>query len=126
MPVTAGASFAELFDAYNLFLSQTPPMPHHPAHCQTTLRRAGTLVFPLPRKQIRFPSVITYKPLLPFLWPAQTSLARNYSATASRRSRDAQYTDMGKEGKGNFQLKTPKGTRDCMVAAPSIVGVEAD
>ncbi|KAF9741015.1 hypothetical protein PMIN06_006620 [Paraphaeosphaeria minitans] len=86
-------------------------MPHHPAHCQTTLRRAGTLVFSLPRKRICFTPVTTYIPLLPFLWPAHSSLARNNSTTSTRRSRDSQH-EMGKEGKGNFQLKTPKGTRD--------------
>ena len=94
-------------------------MPHHPAHCQTTLRRAGTLVFSLPRKRICVPSLTTYKPLLPFLWP-HTSLARTHSTTATRRSRDPQHADMGKEGKGNFQLKTPKGTRDCTVAASAL------
>lgn len=88
-------------------------MPHHPTHCQTTLRRAGALVYSLPRKpQFLAPSA-AYKPLLPFLWPTH-SLTRKHSTTAIRRARDSQDGNMGKEGKGNFQLKTPKGTRDCM------------
>lgn len=116
----------------NIFLSQTPPMPHHPAHCQATLRRAGTLVHSLPRKQSLFTTTAAYKPLLPFLWPrllltrrhsTTQSLTRTYSTTQPRRARDEHRFDMGKEGKGNFQLKTPKGTRDCETALGSLVRV---
>ena len=116
----------------NIFLSQTPPMPHHPAHCQATLRRAGTLVHSLPGKQSLFTTTAAYKPLLPFLWPrllltrrhsTTQSLTRTYSTTQPRRARDEHRFDMGKEGKGNFQLKTPKGTRDCETALGSLVHV---
>ncbi|KAF2639855.1 histidyl-tRNA synthetase [Massarina eburnea CBS 473.64] len=96
--------------------------PHPPAPCPKTLRSAGTLVPSLHNPRTPHRASTRFRPLLPFLWPAQLQFTRRYSdkhldkyagsALADKRARDEHNANMGKEGKGNFQLKTPKGTRD--------------
>jgi histidyl-tRNA synthetase len=130
------AAFWFQFAVPSYFDSPRHPMPHHRVlPSQFTLRRLSTLVNPQLQHRILLSSPASSKPLLPFLWPAQNyhylhhrSLARKLSTTSYRRATDAHEQDfecdddMSKEGKkggknkgGNFQLKTPKGTRDCMV-----------
>ncbi|KAF2263992.1 histidyl-tRNA synthetase [Lojkania enalia] len=88
-------------------------MPHHPAPSQFALRRLSTIVASRPRNRFSTLCPDQFQPLLPFLWTAHPRSERNFSTATARRTRDTQNGDMGKEKKGgNFQLKTPKGTRD--------------
>jgi hypothetical protein len=118
------------------FLSHRPPfMPHLTAPCPSALRRAGTLVpCSLP---ILHTSFLTTRPLLPFLWPTHAlPRSQQYRRTHStpRRAYDTRQENhtvglpngaMGKKD-GNFQLKTPKGTRDCMLVRFRAAAPRAD
>lgn len=112
-------------------------MPHHRVlPLQSTLRRVSTFVALLPQSRTLPSYTASFRPLLPFLWPAQNYYhihtrrhERKLSTNSYRRANnipDSGYgyedDEMSKEGKkggkgkgGNFQLKTPKGTRDCMI-----------
>ncbi|CAI6245967.1 unnamed protein product [Periconia digitata] len=96
-------------------------MPHHPVLCLNILRRAGTLVpFSLPRHST---SLLPFRapattPRHPFTLVAQSHQSRLHTTAVRRAAHDTPPNAVmgkegkGKEGKGNFQLKTPKGTRD--------------
>jgi len=106
-----------------------PPMPPTTFTLSTCPSRAGSLATSLIRSQKhpRFTSATTFRPILLFPCPGlkRTHSQANSTAGAIRNTRDldAHQNTMGKEGKGNFQLKTPKGTRDCMFQLCSAAGV---
>jgi hypothetical protein len=119
------------------FDSPRHPMPHHRVlPSQSTLRRGSTFVALLAQSRTLLSYTASSRPLLPFLWLVQNSHhlhsrrhERKLSTNSYRRANnipdnghDYEDGEMSKEGKkggkgkgGNFQLKTPKGTRDCMV-----------
>ncbi|KAF2003366.1 histidyl-tRNA synthetase mitochondrial precursor [Amniculicola lignicola CBS 123094] len=87
-------------------------MPHHQLPSHLPLRRISTLVHLRSQRRFPTPSPEHFRPLLPCLWSIRRPTSRKLSTAPSARAYDTDFADMGKEGKGNFQLKTPKGTRD--------------
>ncbi|KAF2120431.1 histidyl-tRNA synthetase [Lophiotrema nucula] len=92
-------------------------MPHHPTKNLSAFRRLSTFSTPKPFRRFPPPTTDEFEPLLPFLWttrpaPQGSRELRKLHTSSSRRAYHAYEDEMGKEGKGNFQLKTPKGTRD--------------
>src|ERR1051325_3441758 len=107
-------------------------MPHQRVlPLQFTPRFLSTFAPLRPRYRFLLTHTRSIEPILPFLWPTLSHRSgRKLSTTCYRRAHDhsqgyGEHDDdmaeegkgrkaKAKEGKGNFQLKTPKGTRDCM------------
>jgi hypothetical protein len=116
MVTTSVSDFADICLRKQLFrVIPAAPMPHHPVPSHIILRRLSRLAASRPCTPLSHASSADSRPLLPFLWTARPPYQRALSTTPRPRAHDFHNSNMGKEKKGgNFQLKTPKGTRDCM------------